>query len=102
VRPEPEHLQEQWGVTFQDSYDGLDDLKVARIVLESGRQITLISHRGDVGQGILLVAQSEDMSDQSPDLLREFLDTFALDESEVTWLGTDNRRMEGTPMFHGN
>lgn len=84
LRLEPAHLQEQFGIQFQPSFDQLDHLNVARVELPSKRQVTFIRHCGSPRAGTLVSADVKDIA-SSTDLVDEVLTALGMDPSHVTW-----------------
>src|SRR5438552_2973948 len=49
-------LESRCGIHFHDSFDNLDDVKVAVVQLQDGPRLTLLRHRGSPVPGIELCA----------------------------------------------
>ena len=48
---EPDQLQRSLGITFEESFDGLDYTKVAILRLDSGAPVALVRHRNNPSPG---------------------------------------------------
>lgn len=84
IAAEPYALKRQLGIQFQYSFDQLDYLQVARLELASGKQITLIRHRGKRQNGILVSAGVADLA-TGDDLVAELVEALELDPVDITW-----------------
>lgn len=78
---EPEDLSERLGLGFDDSFDGLDSLKLCLLRLPSQRKVALIRHLGS--PGTLVAVRPVDV--ENPDALAEVQTALGLDWSDVSW-----------------
>jgi hypothetical protein len=56
IAADPADLESRWGISFDDSFDNLDSVKVAVVQLRGGPRLTLLRHRGSPVPGIELCA----------------------------------------------
>lgn len=80
---------------FQESFDGLDSLKVA-LVDASSRRLALIEHDGTPRQG-LEVALDVDRGGLSRGALQELLSALGLSDESIGWLSESD--VEGAQAF---
>jgi hypothetical protein len=99
VRLEPDQLAARTGLIFQDTFDGLDYLKLAVVDLDSGQRIALVRHRGrPLPPGTLIhclpqrFTSATDLPgvmaalDEHQDvLIEETLETLGLEATDVVW-----------------
>lgn len=81
---EPENLESRLGITFQESWDGLDHLRVARIQTHSGKQFTLVRHRGGPLPGIIVAVGMGNLA-SAADIEREVVEALELTSEEIAW-----------------
>ena len=91
LKSEPPALEERLGVRFQETFDGLDQLKISVLRLPSGRAVSLLRHKGSPTPGTLVAALEHDAG---ADALSETLSTLELPETEVAWRGFPFRRSQ--------
>jgi hypothetical protein len=96
--PEPDELHVLSGITFQDTFDQLDDLKVAVLDLISGRRVALVRHTQNNASGTEVHVLPQQFTsatdlpgimtaiDQHQDaLITETLDALGIEAAEVSW-----------------
>jgi hypothetical protein len=83
IEPSPEWLSAQYGLSFFEGTDNLDDYRAAAIQLSSGRIVGILRHVGAPYQGTEVYA---DAHDDVHDAVRELLQALELSEDVVTWL----------------
>lgn len=99
LRVEPEALTERYELTFQDTVDGLDMLRLAVLGLDTGLRIAFKRHRGAPGGTTVDILPSQlhhgavtpDMLDRvmdtsQDDVLRQIMNCMALQTSDFTWV----------------
>lgn len=77
-------LEQTYGFVFQDSYDGLDWLKLALLQLPSGTFVTLERHRGNPPLTTNVSVGYRSLRTFG-DAMAELMDVLSLQESEVGW-----------------
>lgn len=91
---EPEDLERALGLRFQETFDGLDYLRLAILELSSGRRVALYRYRGARGlllsilpqQFTLVESEMETVAGAVTDaVVREVLDVLTLDPGVVEW-----------------
>jgi hypothetical protein len=85
---EPADIAEQFGVTFQETFDGLDDLRVAVLELDTGLRFAFARHYGQPVAGTQLLVRGEDPN--RGDVADSVIDALGL-QADVLW-----RRDSGT------
>lgn len=80
----PEDLETELGIVFEESFDALDNLRVARIEVSSGSQYTLVSYNGRPANGTLVEADLSDIV-REDDLIGEFTKATRIEMSRITW-----------------
>src|SRR5215212_6993960 len=78
----PGALSARYGLRFFEGNDNLDAYDAAAIRLSSGRRLGLLQYRGTPSPGTELHADSKD---DLLDAIREFLDAFDLNASDLVW-----------------
>jgi hypothetical protein len=81
---EPEALERRLGITFQDSWDDLGDVRVARLELPTGHQFTFLRHTESPAPGTTVVARAEDLG-VADDLQQELLNALDLRPQDLAW-----------------
>lgn len=85
VRCRPDALSRALNIEFQDSFDDLDDLRVALVeVGQSGRPVALVQHlNAPVSDTIIHVKADDRLSVEA--LVDEVITGLGIDVSDVTW-----------------
>ncbi|MBV9322913.1 MAG: hypothetical protein JO352_03875 [Chloroflexi bacterium] len=81
---EPEDLASRFRIKFQESWDDLDYLKVARLQTRSGKQFTLVRHRGTPAPGVLVTVGTGELAAAS-DFERELMEALEVTPEQVVW-----------------
>src|SRR5688500_3529573 len=83
LEPSPEWLAAQYGLSFFDGTDNLDDYRAAAIQLPSGRMVGILRHVGAPDEGVEVQADAHDDPAAAVD---ELLNCLGLPPSTCTWL----------------
>ncbi|HEU4883191.1 MAG TPA: hypothetical protein VFT45_13115 [Longimicrobium sp.] len=83
IESSPEWLSTQYGLSFFEGTDNLDDYRAAAVQLASGRRIGILRHAGAPYQGVEVHA---DAHDDVHDAVQELLQALELPEDVVTWM----------------
>lgn len=88
LRPEPEQLTRDAGLSFVPGYDDLDNVRVAAVSLESGPEFLLVKHEGKPQGGTEIVLSAEPGRDISRDFW-SLLRALHLTGRDVLWMHPD-------------
>lgn len=83
IEPSPEWLSAEYGFSFFEGTDNLDDYRAAAVKLPSGRMVGILRHAGAPYEGVEVHA---DVRDDVRDAVRELLQALELPEDVVTWI----------------
>lgn len=83
ISSEPDALEARWGITFQQTHDLLDYIRVAILELPNERRISLIRHRGSPTPGTEIHVWLEDI--KSKEVLNEIMEALDLELGELLW-----------------
>ncbi len=84
VALEPSDFEQRLGVTFHDSFDNLDYLKVAVLQMPGGPRIAIIRHRGSPTPGTD-ICLSEAVFDRNPAIVAQVLETLDVRGEDIVW-----------------
>lgn len=79
----PSYLARRYGLTFQDSFDNLDDLKIAIIEFGSGKRVALVHHKGFPDDETQLYMDRSDW--QRGDEIPIVLKLLGISEAALSW-----------------
>jgi hypothetical protein len=83
IKPSLEWVSAQYGLSFFEGTDNLDDYHAAAIRLPSGRMVGILRHVGAPYEGVEVHA---DAHDDVHDAVRELLQALELPEDAVAWM----------------
>ncbi|WP_043806857.1 hypothetical protein [Desulfatibacillum aliphaticivorans] len=93
VKYNPEELEEMLGITFFDSHDDLDHIKVAVVKMNNGKQFVLRKHKHDRSTGTFILIY--DYSKHVEEDLRDALSAMGLVWDDLVWMHDWNKRIGG-------
>lgn len=79
----PADLAHRYDLTFQDSFDNLDDLKIALLEFPSGRRVAFIHHNGFPLDETEIYLDRDDWARE--DILPDVLDALRIPERTISW-----------------
>ena len=81
----PEEFEARLGISFQQTFDSLDDLRLAVLALPSGRRCYVEFHEGNPAQTTSLVVVGRSRFNAA-DAVSELTRVLGLRPAEVTWM----------------
>jgi hypothetical protein len=86
IKLAPAEVAARYDLSFQDSFDNLDDLKIALVEFPDSRRIALVHHNGFPRDETELYADQQDWKHH--DIVPDVLGRLGIPESNLSWRQT--------------